>query len=137
VSAESDELRPEQLDRILAFLPIFEQPGYSFGEWQTQRGVFPYWAASPEVTAFVEALHREQFIAPFDWVSWADEAHRYTEGGEAALATADLATLRKLVTAYVRADRFSAGTLASMFQSGQIIAILRRLRQIRDSLSNS
>lgn len=127
-------LSPQQLDRILAFLPIFERPGYSFGEWRAERGVFPFWDSSPEADAFVQALYDEQFIIPFDWGSWAEEARRYTEGGAAALAEADLTTLRKLLTAYVRADRFSGGTLASVFQSGQITAVLRRLQQIRDGL---
>jgi hypothetical protein len=132
---DPSELSLTQLDALLAFLPIFERPEYSFGAWQTLRGVFPYWAASPEATAFVAALHREQFITPFDWVSWAEEARRYAEGGDAALATADLDTLRKLITSYVRVDRFSEGTLASLFQSGQITAILRRLQQIRATMA--
>jgi hypothetical protein len=135
MSQEASELSLSQLDAILAYLPIFERPGYSFGEWQVQRGIFPFWAQSPEVLAFIEALHREQFISPFDWVSWAAEAQRLTQGGAEALATADLTTLRKLVTSYVRADRFSEGTLASLFESGQIVAILRRLRQIRDAMA--
>lgn len=130
-----NELSLAQLDALLAFLPIFERSGYSFGEWQVKRGVFPFFAESPEVTAFVQALHQEQFITPFDWVSWAEEARRYTEGGDAALATADLETLRKLLTTYVRADRFSTGTLASLFQNGQITAVLRRLKQIRDTMA--
>lgn len=124
-----------QLDAILAFLPIFERPGYSFGEWRIQRGFFPHWDASPEAAAFVKALYDEQFIVPFDWGSWSEEARRYTEGGDAALAAADLDALRKLITSYVRADRFSEGTLASLFQSGQITAILRRLRQIRETMA--
>ncbi|NTU82667.1 MAG: hypothetical protein HGA45_25400 [Chloroflexales bacterium] len=134
MSSEPATFTPAQLDALLAFLPLFERPGYSFGEWQIQRGVFPFWAESPEVAAFIQAIHREQFIAPFDWVSWAEEARRYTEGGDEALATADLDTLRKLITAYVRADRFSEGTLASLFQNGQITAVLRRLKQIRATM---
>ncbi|MBX0330827.1 hypothetical protein K2Z83_24520 [Oscillochloris sp. ZM17-4] len=129
-----NEISLSQLDALLAFLPIFERPGYSFGEWQTQPGVFPYWSASPETSAFIHALHREGFITPFDWGAWPEEARRYTEGGATALATADLTTLRKLMTSYVRADRFTTGTLASLFQSGQITAVLRRLRQIRDAM---
>jgi hypothetical protein len=39
------------------------------------------------------------------------------------------------MTSYVRADRFSEGTLASLFQSGQIITVLQRLRQIRDAMA--
>lgn len=126
--------RTAQLDAILAFLPIFERPGYSFGEWRIQRGFFPHWDASPEAIAFVQALYDEQFITPFDWGSWSEEARRYTEGGDAALATADLDTLRKLITSYVRADRFSEGTLAAMFQNGHITALLRRLKQIRATM---
>lgn len=132
---DASELSLTQLDAILTYLPIFEQPDFSPGEWQTQRGVFPYWAASPEATAFVEALYREQFIIPFDWGSWAAEAQRYSDDDGSALAEASLDTLRRLLTTYVRADRFSAGTLASLFQSGHIIAVLRRLKQIRNSLS--
>lgn len=135
MTSDDDSLSIAQLDALLAFLAIFERPGYAFGEWQTQRGIFPYWASSPEVDAFVEAIHREGIIAPFNWAAWAEEVRRYTEGGDAALATADLADLRKLITAYVRADRFVAGTLAAHFASGHITAVLRRLRQIRDAMA--
>lgn len=128
------ELKLAQIDAVLAFLPVFERPGFSSGQWRAHRAVFPVWEAEPAVGAFVEALYREQFIVPFDWGAWAEEARRYAEGGEAALATADLTTLRKLLTTYVRADRFTAGTLAGMFDSGHIVAILRRLRQIRATM---
>ena len=51
-----------------------------------------------------------------------------------SLETADLTTLRKLLTTHVRADRFSEGHLAGVLQSGHIVAVLRRLRKIRDQL---
>ena len=47
-----------------------------------------------------------------------------------ALASADLLTLRKLLTTHIRADRFTEGHL----ESGHITAILRQLKQIRDAL---
>ncbi|MBP1468008.1 hypothetical protein EYB53_019985 [Candidatus Chloroploca sp. M-50] len=128
MDTEPKDLSLSQLDTILAYLPIFERPGYLFGERQITRGVFPYWAASPEATAFVEALYRERFITLFDWGSWATEAQRCTEGGSEALSTANLTTFRKLITSYVRTDRFSESTLTSLFQPGQFTVMLRRLR---------
>ena len=130
-TATPPDLSPAQLDAILAYLPIFAQPGFVFGAWHTPEGQFPFWTASHEVRAFLTVLHHEQFITPFDWVNWAKEAQRYRTGGDTALATADLTTLRKLLTAYVRADRFAEGTLAARFEEGHITAILRRLQQIR------
>ncbi len=135
MSPEPDALSIAQIDALLAFLPIFERPGYSFGEWRLQRGVFPHWAESREAGAFVEALYRERFIIAFDWGSWGPEVQRYLAGGAAALAEASLTDLRKLLTAHVRADRFVAGTMASHFSSGHIADVLRRLRQIRDALA--
>ncbi|NCC36373.1 MAG: hypothetical protein EOM24_30825 [Chloroflexia bacterium] len=128
-------LRRAQLDALLAFLPIFAQPGYIFGEWHADPGVLPFWSQSPEVAEFIQVLYHQQFLITFDWVTWAAEAQHYDEDGGAALATADLDTLRKLMTAFVRADRFSEGTLAARFQSGQITAILRRLQQIRETMA--
>jgi Family of unknown function (DUF6508) len=51
----------------------------------------------------------------------------------ALLAQADLLTLRKLLTAHVRQDRFIEGHLAQMLENGHISAILRRLRELRDA----
>jgi hypothetical protein len=48
-----------------------------------------------------------------------------------ALETANLLTLRKLLTVHVRKDRFVEGHLARMLECGHITAILRRLREVR------
>jgi hypothetical protein len=41
----------------------------------------------------------------------------------------------ELLTAHVRGDRFVEGHLASVFESGHITAILRRLKQIREEMT--
>jgi O-acetyl-ADP-ribose deacetylase len=51
-----------------------------------------------------------------------------------AIAGADLLTLRKLLTAHVRGDRFTEGHLAAVLEKGHILAILKRLEQIRAEL---
>ena len=127
----------ENLDAVLRFLPIFQQPGYSYGEWVnlTDAHRRPYYDAGPDVTAFLQALSREGIVAPFDWMAWSSEADRLYRHPE-ALAVADLDTLRRLLTSHVRADRFGEGHLADMLEEGHITAILRRLAELRAAMES-
>lgn len=122
---------PEQLDAVLRFLPIFEQPGYVFGEWRSPKGHIPYYSMGREVMDFVLSIQR--IIFPFDWSSWQGEAKKYVVAPQ-ALETADLMTLRKLLTTHVRMDRFVEGHLGGMLESGHITAILRRLKEIQEQM---
>lgn len=132
---DARDLSLTQLDTILAHLPIFEQPSFSAGTWSSAEGQIPYWSNSPEVEAFLDTLYRERFLVTFDWVAWSGEAQRYIAGGDAALANADLTTLRMLLSAHIRADRFIECTIGSLAAEGHIAAVLRRLKQIRDEIA--
>ena len=126
----------QQIDAVLRYLPLFEQEGFSPGDWQTQEGQLPYFASSPEVDAFVQTVYEQGIICTFDWTGWQDEAQRY-RSDPGSLAQADLLTVRKLLTLHVRADRFVEGHLASAFENGQIVAILRRLKHLREEMAGS
>ena len=128
---EVPKIGPEQLDAVLRFLPIFEQPGYSFGEVHAPEGQFPFYAETREVLEFVQVLYQTEMVFPFNWNQWQDKARQYMVEPE-MLASADLLTLRKLLTTHVRVDRFSEGHLGEMLENGHITAILRHLQQIRD-----
>jgi hypothetical protein len=45
--------------------------------------------------------------------------------------------VRKLLTTHIRADRFIEGHLAGVLENGHIVAVLRRLRTIRDQMAPS
>ena len=124
----------QQIDAILEYLPIFEKTDFQPGQWVEREGQFPHFAFSPDVDEFVVALYRQHIIIPFDWSSWGEEAKRYQLDPD-ALAASDLLTLRKLLTAHVRADRFVEGHLAGQFKNGHVTAILRHLKHIRDTLA--
>ena len=127
------EISAAQMDKVLAFLPSFEKPGAAFGEWQTPAGQFPYYSYSAEVSRFMAALYKENFVIHFAWPSWKETAEGYMDRPE-TLAEADLLTLRKLLTTHVRNDRFVEGHMAGMLVNGHITAILRRLQAIRQAL---
>jgi len=134
VAAISD-VGAEALDAVLAFLPVFAQPGVVFGKWHTPEGQHPYYAESTDVRAFVSTLHQHHITFPFDWPSWQqEEANRYVDRPE-TMAQADLLTLRKLLTVHIRADRFVEGHLAHMLENGHVISILRRLQAIREEMA--
>ncbi len=123
-------LRPEQIDAVLEFLPIFEQDGYSFGTLVERPGHVPFISESLEVSAFRKALSRENVLIVFNWVDWQNELARYQSHPD-ALASADLLTLRKILTAHIRADRFTEGHFVGVLEDGHLIAVLRRLQAIR------
>jgi len=128
------EISIQQIDAILEYLPLFDREDFQPGQWVEREGQLPCFAFSTEVERFMHALYQQNFIFPFDWKSRSEEAKRYQSDPE-ALGASDLLTLRKLLTAHVRADRFVEGHLAGLFQNGHVTAILRRLKHVRDSIA--
>lgn len=130
------------MDKILRFLPIFEQQNYKFAEWvsptksNNTTKYLPYCYYSKEVIEFEKTLYKEGFIIPFDWSNWQKEAERlYSE--PATLRKAGFETLRKLLTTHIRKERFCEGHLAGMLEEGHISAILHRLKEVREDMASS
>jgi hypothetical protein len=134
-------LTAAQTRAVGAFLPIFEGIARDkFGHWEEsprrtdgaiELGHFEY---HPAVYAFEKACYENGLVYSFDWVAWSDEAQRYIND-PSLLSSADLATCIKLITTHLRKERFSEGHLGAVLQSGHIVAILRRLKQLAESTS--
>jgi len=124
------EITKENLTAILKYISIFEAEGFEPGEPVTDRGM-PWYSYSDEVLNFVQDLYDNNIIYSFDWPAWQEEAERLHNDPE-ALASADLETLRKLLTVHVRKDRFSEGHLAAVIRDGHVLAILKRLEEVFD-----
>ena len=138
---KNDEPGPsrEAVDAVLQFLPILSAPGFvpgaEAGGEPRGNGVMtlPWFDYSPEMNALVQALYDNGWIYDFDWPAWGATAERYVER-PALLRDADLATIRKLFTTHVRADRFTEGHLAAMARCGHLVALLRRLQELREGM---
>ena len=93
-----------------------------------ERPVFqmPYAIYTAATHRVVQALYGLGAIVPFDWPSW-DGTRAYR--GSRALDAAPVADAVRMVTAIVRADRFSDGTIGAMFEDGTFPAALRRIRR--------
>ena len=111
----------KHIDAILPFLEQFEETGFS---------VDPYDEA---VVEFVQILYANDWVTPeVDWVQWQDVTVEYVDLPE-KINSADVVTIKKLFTTHVRKDRFCEGHLAAMFKNGHIVALLRRLKEIRET----
>ena len=81
----------------------------------------------------MQILYANDWVTPeVDWVQWQDVAVEYVDLQE-KIDSADVVTLKKLFTTHVRKDRFCEGHLATMFENGHIVALLRRLKEIRET----
>lgn len=125
----------KQIDAILPFLDAFERMGFKCGEWpvESETSVIPHFEHSDPVGVFIQALYDNSWVETFDWFKWQDTAAQYVDSPD-LLASADAETIRKLLTTHVRKDRFCEGHLASMFENGHIVALLRRLKEIRKDM---
>lgn len=132
----SAEITREAMDALLAFLPRFEEPGRQFvtgggGGEETGDGAVtvPYPIYADDVLAFVELAGRPP---------WCDHGYNPRTAGamlhdEQAVAAADLAQVRSMLTYFVRGERFGDGHWDALLRAGRVSALLRRLRALRDA----
>jgi len=133
-NADLPLITTSQIDAILPFVEHFEAAGFSAGEWKMPEGQFPWFSFDDAVMAFHQSLYDNGWVTPaFDWTSWQATAQEFVDSPE-KVAEADAGTIQKLFTTHVRADRFCEGHLAAMFESGHVVALLRRLKTIRDAM---
>ena len=88
-----------------------------------------------QIRDFIRALYGHHWILPgFDWAAWGNEMNRTPDEWLEYIPAAPLEDIRKLLTAHVRNDRFCEGHLAGVFESGEIAAIMRRVKALGDEL---
>lgn len=123
-------------DALLAFLPVFEAPGFSYGEWPDRRQVglvleLPSSPAlSPEADAFVHELWRAGFVLQdANWPLWRAEAQAVRNGA----VPADVDAVKRVFTVAVRTDYAMPGFLLQVMREGTVVRLLRRLRDLDEA----
>lgn len=85
---------------------------------------FTYPDYADEVTAVIERLYKSGLIVSFDWQSWVA-----AQPASSGISGSDQVTAVKYLTAVVRGERFSDGTIAAAIDSGQFAEALRALQR--------
>ena len=112
---------------LIELIPKVESTS-KFGEWEEENILFPYCIEAPIVSQFLHIVYRLPIIISFDWGAW-EEGRKIASNDDFDLDTLDLPAKCKLITAIVRSDRFSEGTLVSAFESGLILRILKSIEK--------
>ena len=103
------------------------------GQWAgaSERGQLqlPYVVYSEAVERTSSCIFALGASLPFDWPTW-DGLRRYPGGR--GLEAAPVAEAVRMVTAVVRADRFSEGTILAALGDGTLAAAIGRLRRWHD-----
>lgn len=125
-------------EELLAFLPMFEAAGPALDATSTgftetdEQGVLQW----PVVT-YPRAVAEFFRLAAQPW--WTDTNYSPEREGaliadDAVVASASMKRLRSLLTYCVRGERFVDGHWAMMIREGRVVAILRRLKELRGDL---
>jgi hypothetical protein len=127
----------KEIDQLLRFLPLFDVPGESFIE-RWEGGVEREDGA---ITMPYPVYHEHvgQFFGCAGQACWSDyeyqpaEAARMVQDDE-FIANAGIAEIKTMLTYCVRGERFCDGHWDEMLRTGRIVAILKRLRVLRDRM---
>ncbi|WP_261378267.1 DUF6508 domain-containing protein [Paenibacillus agilis] len=83
---------------------------------------------------FRKALTETRFLIVFNWLDWLNEHEIYKDTGKdiiTPIRNADMDTLRKLMTSYIRGDRFNEGLFIAVMKNGTVEAILKRVKELQ------
>lgn len=134
---ESVPLTKENIDNILKYLPLLEDKANKFycEDSQDESGavVLPFYVLTGIGLKFYEDLYKEGFVTKFRWIDWIAEAGEYSASDE-KLSKADLKDIQRLLTIIVRQGRFCEGLLEETIESGLMLKILKRLKEIREEI---
>lgn len=124
---------------LLNLIPKIENT-WNFDDWEkgekNEEGViqFPYFIPADVVSRFLKIVYSIPIIIAFDWGVW-NEGRKIANAPNFNFDNADLVTKCKLITALVRNDRFCDGALASAFESGLILKILKSIENQVNTLT--
>ena len=134
VKNEDTEVSKEQIRALADFWPVFANPKfvYETEDKHEKRAdgviIMPSSTLSSEAYAFHKMVYREGWILKeFDWLEWArtDEFNNlFSKKG--AVAKASIQQIAQLLTALVRKERFSSGTMACAYSDGLLTGITQR-----------
>jgi len=124
----------EQIDKLLRFLPLLEQPGREFvtkwigGERMPDGAItMRYPVYSPDVTEFFHLASQPCYFDTGYDIDRADEMLR----DESAILTASIHEVKEMLTFCVRGERFCDGFWNNILSSGKVTALLKRLQALR------
>jgi hypothetical protein len=136
---ESVPLTKKNIEVILNYLPYFEDKNQKFFDILMPKRdggnivEYIYVTYSAKFMEFYRELHEQGFVTNFNWLDSTLESNDLSHYYE-LLEDADIATLRKLITIIVRHDKHNEGFFADVIDSGLLLAMLNRLKELNEGI---
>ena len=110
--------------------------GEARGGEPTRPGVYsmPYVITDDLAYEAMTWLYESNRVFWFNWPEWDEGREIFANWRPGIAATFDHLTVRKLLTAVARNDRFCEGAWAQFFEDGQGIELLARLLELEEEL---
>ncbi len=118
---------------LLNLIPKIEQAksfGESVGGGMDKDGVYhiPNWSSAEIVYEFQKIVYEIPIVIDFNWGGW-DEGRKMAGDENFDFDTVDIPTKCRLITAFVRNDRFCEGALSGAFERGTILRIFKSIKR--------
>jgi hypothetical protein len=136
---ESVPLTKKNIEVILNYLPYFEDKNQKFFDILMPKRdggnivEYIYVTYSAKFMEFYRELHEQGFVTNFNWLDSNLESNDLSHYYE-LLEDADIMTLRRLVTIIVRRDKHNEGFFADVIDSGLLLAMLNRLKELNEEI---
>lgn len=78
----------------------------------------------------LDEFNRLGFTTPFDWIEWSKQLPENWQTDSSLLETADLETLRRLLTTHLRLERIVFGHIDVLFRNGYMDKFINRLETL-------
>jgi hypothetical protein len=127
----------EAIDELLRFLPLFDVPQRKYVKAWAGGEVTPDGAITIPFPEYCDDVL--EFFRLAGRACWSDSEYDPREArtmlsNDQFISTCSLNDIKTLLTYCVRGERFSDGHWASVLKTGRVIAILRRLAVLRETL---
>lgn len=126
-------LSKDDWERLFVLIPIIESTdnfieggGIEEDEYDPNSFKITPVQSAKVVRDFEKVVYDLKLVIDFDWGSW-DEGREIASTGD--YENLDTVTLLKLLTAFIRNNRFRDGALASRFEDKSIENILKELKE--------
>jgi len=88
----------------------------------------PYYAESSMISQFRKAVNMLGIMVVFDWSGW-EEGWEMLRNKDFDFDSIDIPAKCKMITALIRSDRFSEGSLGAAFGSVVVLNILQSIER--------
>ena len=138
-------LSDEFLTRLRTLVAGMQAHTGEWGEWGGGEDVrledgriahqMPYSMPGPIPESAMEWLYESNRIFNFRWAEWDEGREIFRQWTDATPAMLDHLTVRQLLTAIARNDRFCEGAWMGMFEDGFAVPLFTRLLELEEHLA--